>query len=95
MYPETTDLNHLIKSSLQIKNEKHKEKEVTDEDNLWNTSLFLSNVLYKASSYNFSFTKSDFKSFKINFEQTEGIKIDETSLFGRYWLREVLEQINF
>ena len=60
-HDEVNKLTQLIKSSLQIKNEKHREdKEVADADNLWNASLFLSKVLHKAS-YDFSFTKSDFQ----------------------------------
>lgn len=92
-HDEVNKLTNLIKSSLQIKNEKYREdKEVADEDNLWNASLFLSKVLYKASS-DFSFTKSDFDTFKIDFERTQRLSINDNSLFERYWLREVLGQI--
>lgn len=92
-HDEVNKLTQLIKSSLQIKNEKHREdKEVADADNLWNASLFLSKVLHKAS-YDFSFTKSDFQKFKVDFEQTYGLEINDKSLFDRYWLREILGQV--
>ncbi|MGV7106929.1 hypothetical protein [Flavobacterium sp. U410] len=92
-HDEVNKLAQLIKSSLQIKNEKHiKDKEVADADNIWNASLFLSKVLHKAS-YNFSFTKSDFQKFKVDFEQTYGVEINDKSLFDRYWLREILGQV--
>lgn len=91
-HEEINKLIHLIKSSLQVKNEKHKDKEVIDADNLWNASLFLSKVLYKAS-YDFSFTRSDLQIFKIDFEQTYSVEISDESLFERYWLREILGQI--
>lgn len=91
-HDENNKLSNLIKSSLQIKNERHREKEVIEADNLWNVSVFLSKVLYKAS-YDFSFTKSDFDIFKIDFERTQELKINDNSLFERYWLREILGQI--
>lgn len=89
---EVNKLTQLIKNSLQIKNERHREKEVIEADNLWNASLFLSKVLHKAS-YNFSFTRSDFDIFKVEFEKNQGVNINDNSLFERYWLREILGQI--
>jgi hypothetical protein len=91
-HDEINKLTNLIKSSLQVKNEKHREKEVIDADNIWNASFFLSNVLYQAF-YDFSFTKSDFDIFKSEFEKNQGVKINDNSLFERYWLREILGQI--
>src|SRR5690606_10666361 len=91
-HDEVNKLTHLIKSSLQVKNEKHREKEVVDADNLWNASLFLSKVLHKAS-YDFSFNNSDFQKFKVDFEKPYGIEINDKSLFDRYWLREILGQV--
>ena len=48
-HDEINKLTNLIKSSLQVKNERHREKEVIDADNIWNASFFLSKVLHKAS----------------------------------------------
>jgi len=91
-HDEINKLTNLIKSSLQVKNERHREKEVIDADNIWNASFFLSKVLYKAS-YDFSFTKSDFDIFKIDLKKNKGVNINDNSLFERYWLREILGQI--
>lgn len=91
-HDEVNKLTQLIESSIQIKNEKHREKDVYDADNLWNSSLFLSQVLYKAS-YDFSFNRLDFNIFKVEFEKKQGVKIDDNFLFERYWLREILGQI--
>lgn len=85
-------LVNLIKSSHQKRENHYREHLALDAENLWNASMFFSKILHKASA-DYSFNYEEFAEFKLNFETEYKFTVNDSSLFKKYWLRNVFGTI--
>ncbi|MGB1040500.1 MAG: hypothetical protein ACPGVD_06485, partial [Flavobacteriales bacterium] len=74
----------------RIEHEQPPEHESMDADIQWGASLFFAKALNLSERFSGCSTLEDYQIFKSNYEKRCKCKVDDTKLFGGFWLRNVL-----
>lgn len=86
-------LTQLLKNNSEKSSERHVDKEVIESDLLWESSRFWANVIYKSQPITKKITPVNLKITVYEYEVQNNVKIDIEGLFNRFWIREILGQI--
>lgn len=71
----------------------HIDKKSLETDTNWNASIFFSKLLFKAKYPESYWTKEDLENFVNTYNLTNSVLINADALINKYWIREVLGQI--
>lgn len=86
-------LTQLLKNNSEKSSERHVDKEVIESDLLWESSRFWANVIYKSQPITKKITPVNLKAIVSQFEVDNNVKVDTEELANKFWIREILGQI--